>query len=478
MIESDQSDKETQDEIPSSKISDNPVDTTELRQKRLREETSEEEKLDLPSKKLCTSIDEKISENISEANGTAEEVKENSKNINIDDKKDKINLVSDENKNESAKESHVGVSDIKNNEISITNDIANKKENESNILTDIKQQGNIHLETISNFNTNNAIIEEKTEVEEENNVKSKKKNKRFQIEDAEVVEGLELSVECASDKESSSSSESESGKDKQLKPKTIIVKAKPNDSELDVSSSEADKSDSQETFEIKPKQTGKKEKKRDYSPKTKKKLKKAGANKKFTKSATESKKGGGRARKKVKKPVEDMDGEDENSNITEDLKSEENTFDRKSVKSKSENESDSEDDSQNEKSKTKKPEDNRRIQLLKKYIRLAGIHVKSYNDLWTNCKSNTAKVRCLRELLAKNGINGRPTVEKCKKAKEKNESLKDVAELNTSNIISEGRVTRAQRNKESTKTPETPTKHREARSSFKRVLTVVDSDSE
>ncbi|XP_050582344.1 pre-mRNA-splicing factor CWC22 homolog isoform X2 [Bombus affinis] len=478
MIESDQSDKETQNEIPPSKISDNPVDTTELRQKRLREETSEDEKLDLPSKKLCTSIDEKISENISEANDTAEEVKENSKNIDIDDKKDKINLVSEENKNESAKESHVGVSDIKNNEISITNDIANKKENESNILTDVKQQGNIHLETVSNFNTNSAAIEEKTEVEEEDNVKSKKKNKKFQIEDAEVVEGLELSVECASDKESSSSSESESGKDKQLKPKTIIVKAKPNDSELDISSSEADKSDSQETLEIKPKQTGKKEKKRDYSPKTKKKLKKAGVNKKFTKSATESKKGGGRARKKVKKPVENVDGEDENSNITEDLKSEENTSDRKSVKSKSENESDSEDDSQNEKSKTKKPDDNRKIQLLKKYIRLAGIHVKSYNDLWASCKSNAAKVKCLRELLAKNGINGRPTVEKCKKAKEKNESLKDVAELNTSNIISEGRVTRAQRNKESTKTPETPTKHREARSTFKRVLTVVDSDSE
>ncbi|XP_043605024.1 uncharacterized protein YFR016C-like isoform X2 [Bombus pyrosoma] len=477
MIESDQSDKETQDEIPPSKISDNPVNTTELRQKRLREETSEDEKLDLPSKKLCTSIDEKISQNISEANGTAEELKESSKNIDIDDE-DKINLVSEENKDESAKESHVGVSDIKNNEISITSDIANKKENESNILTDVKQQGNIHLDTVSNFNTNNATIEEKTEVEEEDNVKSKKKNKKFQIEDSEVVEGLELSVECASDKESSSSSESESGKDKQLKPKTIIVKAKPNDSELDVSSSEADKSDSQETFEIKPKQTGKKEKKRDYSPKTKKKLKKAGANKKFTKSTTESKKGGGRARKKVKNPIENVDGEDENSNITEDLKSEENTSDRKSVKSKSENESDSEDDSQSEKSKTKKPEDNRKIQLLKKYIRLAGIHVKSYNDLWASCKSNAAKVRCLRELLAKNGINGRPTVEKCKKAKEKNESLKDVAELNTSNIISEGRVTRAQRNKESTKILETPTKHREARSTFKRVLTVVDSDSE
>ena len=64
--------------------------------------------------------------------------------------------------------------------------------------------------------------------------------------------------------------------------------------------------------------------------------------------------------------------------------------------------------------------------------------MKSYNDLWTGCKSNAAKVRCLKELLAKNGINGRPSIEKCKKARERNESLKDVAELSTSNIISEG----------------------------------------
>lgn len=69
---------------------------------------------------------------------------------------------------------------------------------------------------------------------------------------------------------------------------------------------------------------------------------------------------------------------------------------------------------------------------------MAGIYVKSYNDMWANCKSNAAKVRCLKELLEKNGITGRPTIEKCKKAKEKNERLKDIAELNTSNIISEG----------------------------------------
>ncbi|KZC12546.1 HIRA-interacting protein 3, partial [Dufourea novaeangliae] len=115
----------------------------------------------------------------------------------------------------------------------------------------------------------------------------------------------------------------------------------------------------------------------------------------------------------------------------------------------------------------------KRIEILKKYIRTAGIRVKSYSTIWVGCKSNTAKIKCLQKLLENNGITGKPTLEKCKKAKDRNERLKDIAELNTSNIISEGRVTRAQRKRE-----EIPSEHREARSSFKRILSVVDSDSE
>lgn len=83
-------------------------------------------------------------------------------------------------------------------------------------------------------------------------------------------------------------------------------------------------------------------------------------------------------------------------------------------------------------------EDDKKIQILKKYIRTAGIHVKCYNDLWAGCKSNAARIRCLKNLLANHGVSGRPTLEKCKKIKEKRERLKDIAELNTSNIISEG----------------------------------------
>ncbi|XP_043800424.1 putative uncharacterized protein DDB_G0274405 [Apis laboriosa] len=502
MIESDQSDKEQQDEMSPLTISNNSVDINEHGKKRLREEISENQTLNVPSKKLCISIDETKSdkydiENISALN--TEEIKDNIKDIKkIDNNKDKIIL--EESTSEITKDSYVETSNVKNNEISINNESEIKKEKESNISLDIKEQENVNIESIINLNENVKIKETMEMLDKEDNVKPKRKNRKFQTEDAEVVEGLELSVECASDKGSSSSSESEDRNKRQFMPKTIIIKAKPNDSELEISSSEEDKLDLQNISKLKFKKTVKGKKRNrtsfsaikntdseennddnsdeDYSPKTKKKLKKS------TKSSIESKKEYNKAKKGIKRSIENLDGEDENSNITEELKSEESISDIKSGKSKSENESeDSENTSSDGKRKKSiKAEDDKRIQMLKKYIRIAGIHVKSYNDLWANCKSNTAKIRCLKELLTKNGIIGRPTVEKCKKAKKRNERLKDVAELNTSNIISEGRITRAQRNKdpnkESMKISETHTKHRETRNTFKRVLTVIDSDSE
>lgn len=67
--------------------------------------------------------------------------------------------------------------------------------------------------------------------------------------------------------------------------------------------------------------------------------------------------------------------------------------------------------------------------------------MKSYHELWGGCKTNAARVRRLKSLLEKHGVNGRPTLEKCKKVKEHNERLKEVSELDKSNIISEGYFT-------------------------------------
>lgn len=182
-----------------------------------------------------------------------------------------------------------------------------------------------------------------------------------------------------------------------------------------------------------------------------------------------------------------------------------------------------------------KPEDDKRILSLKKYIRTAGITVKSYQEIWSGCKSNAARIRRLKSLLEKHGVHGRPTLEKCKKVKERNERLKEASELDESNIISEGqytflqfslnlsycyrycffflfqsqtfskktikrtytkkikrfldvhmilfvigRITRSRKimmaNKSTVATPGTPSRYREARSTYKRIHTVVDSD--
>lgn len=76
--------------------------------------------------------------------------------------------------------------------------------------------------------------------------------------------------------------------------------------------------------------------------------------------------------------------------------------------------------------------------MLKKYLKVAGIKIKSYNVLWADCKSNSAKIKRLKELLEKNGISGRPSLEKCKRVKKKNEKMQEICELDVSNIISEG----------------------------------------
>lgn len=139
MIESDQSDKEKQDEMSPLAISNNSVDINEHGKKRLREEMSENQTLNVPSKKLCVTIDGTKSdkydiEDISTLN--TEEIKDNIKNIKIDNNKDKIML---EESTSETKDSYIE-SNIKNNEISINDETEIKKEEESNISLDIKQQ--------------------------------------------------------------------------------------------------------------------------------------------------------------------------------------------------------------------------------------------------------------------------------------------------------------------------------------------------
>lgn len=68
---------------------------------------------------------------------------------------------------------------------------------------------------------------------------------------------------------------------------------------------------------------------------------------------------------------------------------------------------------------------------------MAGISVPSYEKFWAGCKTNTARVARMKERLAEHGVTGRPTIEKCKKAKARMEMRKDVESLDPSAVIEE-----------------------------------------
>lgn len=209
------------------------------------------------------------------------------------------------------------------------------KENHEKLVT------NINATSISDYKGEEGSNEEINEVD-----KAKKESIEEVIKkgcivknrtvDTEVVDGLELSVECASEKEESSS-ENEDEKEIRPRPKTEII-FDLNESDCKGSLSEAEKSDLQEatnTLEIKSEKIKKKKSRtsfskikasesedslnnnsdEDYSPRTKKKMKKSPTTSK-TKRSVEPKRGRG-AKKYSYKNTEDISDDDESVDSTE-----------------------------------------------------------------------------------------------------------------------------------------------------------------
>jgi len=194
-------------------------------------------------------------------------------------------------------------------------------------------------------------------------------NNRFM--DTEVVDGLELSVECASDKEELSS-ESENEANMKPRQKTIIIKVKPEESELECSSEE-EKCNLQEIINISKNKSEKKNMKRktirinsskiktsesensennnsdeDYNPRTKKKIKRSTMKKKYS---TESKRG--RNEDIKNSPKKNIEYDDENSDTT---------LAEKAIKIKNKTEEDlSEKESSTSKSESKNSDDEKFI---------------------------------------------------------------------------------------------------------------------
>ncbi|XP_045130546.1 HIRA-interacting protein 3-like [Portunus trituberculatus] len=86
-------------------------------------------------------------------------------------------------------------------------------------------------------------------------------------------------------------------------------------------------------------------------------------------------------------------------------------------------------------SKTSKEKDP--LAQLKKYLMLMGIRNWWLDSALKRCSSIKSKKARLLEMMEENGLKGRPTVAKCKKAKAKRERQKELEELDKSNILTE-----------------------------------------
>ncbi|XP_051995863.1 HIRA-interacting protein 3-like isoform X2 [Xyrauchen texanus] len=81
-----------------------------------------------------------------------------------------------------------------------------------------------------------------------------------------------------------------------------------------------------------------------------------------------------------------------------------------------------------------KDEENKAVSRLKRYIALCGVR-RNYKKLFDGCRSVKAKVAVLKKELEELGVEGQPSIEKCKKARLMREEAQELAELDISNII-------------------------------------------
>jgi len=75
------------------------------------------------------------------------------------------------------------------------------------------------------------------------------------------------------------------------------------------------------------------------------------------------------------------------------------------------------------------------VDIFSDLLYFVGIRVKSYDKLWEGCKSKKAKIESMLNLLKERGLKGNPTIKECRRLKKMFERKQEVAELNTSNII-------------------------------------------
>lgn len=75
------------------------------------------------------------------------------------------------------------------------------------------------------------------------------------------------------------------------------------------------------------------------------------------------------------------------------------------------------------------------INTMKNYLKVAGINKVKFNKLWEGCKSNEEKVNAILKLLHEKGLQGEPTISKCRELKKQIQTKKEIEDLDVSAII-------------------------------------------
>ncbi|XP_065670150.1 uncharacterized protein LOC100204279 isoform X4 [Hydra vulgaris] len=87
------------------------------------------------------------------------------------------------------------------------------------------------------------------------------------------------------------------------------------------------------------------------------------------------------------------------------------------------------------KDEKKNTEYSKKLANLKKYLKMCDYRINSYAKLFEHCKTVKSKEDKLLSILKDLGVEGRPTLQKCKKIRLEREKAREVAELDCSNII-------------------------------------------
>lgn len=90
------------------------------------------------------------------------------------------------------------------------------------------------------------------------------------------------------------------------------------------------------------------------------------------------------------------------------------------------------------------PSSDRSVQAMKEYLKIAGFKNVKFHKLWEGCKSNQERANAILRLMQEKGLEGEPTIAKCRELRKQLQMEREAQVLDTSLIIDsgEGRITR------------------------------------